>query len=62
MEARDTADTADVADAADAADRGGVEDAATLAIRVTDISSATLGAIQPSGRYRPMGDTGAIIL
>jgi hypothetical protein len=43
MEARPTADTADVADAADAAASGGVADAAMVAIRVTDISSATFG-------------------
>jgi hypothetical protein len=51
------ADTAGVAEAAGVADSGGVADAAMLAIRVTDISSATLGSgsavrpLPPYGEY-----------
>jgi hypothetical protein len=56
-EARAAADTAGVAEAAGVADSGGVADAAMLAIRVTDISSATLGSgsavrpLPPYGEY-----------
>jgi hypothetical protein len=39
-----------------------VADATTLAMYVTDISSATLGAVQSSGRYHPMTHIVAISL